>query len=158
MVASHVGDGVRNATSSATVQQSTGFTAGRAPPIAELRSAPASRMEIIRQGFRGRGFSSSLVDLLVAGSRTSTLSTYESAWRNWAAWCLQRGENPLSTSLNFVLEFLAELHASGKSYSTINVHRSMISKTQSVLFGDTYQTVFILNTIFKVLYFIKVSL
>ena len=135
MVASHVGDGVRNATSSATVQQSTGFTVGRATPIAELRSAPASRMEIIRQGFRGRGFSSSLVDLLVAGSRTSTLSTYESAWRNWAAWCLQRGENPLSTSLNFVLEFLAELHASGKSYSTINVHRSMISKTLPLVEG-----------------------
>jgi hypothetical protein len=124
-----------NLLSSATVQQSTGFTAGRAPPIAELRSAPASRMEIIRQGFRERGFSSSLVDLLVAGSRTSTLSTFESEWRNWAAWGLQRGENPLSTSLNYVLEFLAELHASGKSYSTINVHRSMISKTLPLVEG-----------------------
>ena len=35
----------------------------------------------------------------------------------------------MSSSLNGVLEFLASLHASGKAYSTINVHRSMLSKT-----------------------------
>ncbi|KZR96088.1 Uncharacterized protein APZ42_009774, partial [Daphnia magna] len=70
-----------------------------------------------------------LVELLVAGSRASTLSTYESAWRTSATWCYQRGEDPLSTTLAFVLEFLANLHGAGKSYSTINVHRSMLSKT-----------------------------
>ena len=135
MVSSHFVDGVRNPTSS-SVPQSASFSPGRAPPVAEIRSTSTSRMEIIRQGFRRQGFSSSLVELLVAGNRTSTLSTYESAWRNWAAWCLQRGENPISASLNLVLEFLEELYKAGKSYSTINVHRSMLSKTLPLVDGN----------------------
>ena len=36
----------------------------------------------------------------------------------------------MSPPLNLVLEFLASLHTKGKAYSTINVHRSMLSSTQ----------------------------
>ena len=35
----------------------------------------------------------------------------------------------MSVSLNSVLEFLAHLYQSGKAYSTININRSMLSKT-----------------------------
>ena len=35
----------------------------------------------------------------------------------------------MSPPLNSVLEFLASLHTEGKAYSTINVHRSMLSST-----------------------------
>ncbi|KZS07423.1 Uncharacterized protein APZ42_028857 [Daphnia magna] len=37
--------------------------------------------------------------------------------------------NPLSTTLIFVFEFLIELNAARKSYSMINVHRLMLSRT-----------------------------
>jgi hypothetical protein len=40
-----------------------------------------------------------------------------------------RGKDPMSNDLIGTLEFLADLHASGKSYNTINVHHSMLSRT-----------------------------
>jgi hypothetical protein len=70
-----------------------------------------------------------LVNILLAGNRPATHAAYGSAWRNWVDWCLRRSENPLSPPLSSVLEFLASLHTEGKAYSTINVHRSMLSST-----------------------------
>ncbi len=95
-------------------------------PLTGIRNTSILRLEIVRQNFRKRSFSSPLVELLVAGSRVSTFSTYESAWGIRADWCYQRGEDPLSTTLLFVLKFLTNLHGAGKSYSTINVHLSML--------------------------------
>lgn len=95
-------------------------------PLTGIRNTSIGRLEIVRQNFRRRGFSSPFVELLVAGSRVSTFATYESAWGIWAYWCYQRGEDPLSTTLLFVLEFLTNLHGARKSYSTINVHMSML--------------------------------
>lgn len=40
-------------------------------------------------------------------------------------------KNSLSVHLTFVLEFLAGLHEAGKSYTSINVHRSMLLKSLS---------------------------
>ena len=42
---------------------------------------------------------------------------------------MQRSADPLSATLRNVLQFLTDLHASGKSFSTVNIHRSMLSKT-----------------------------
>ena len=42
---------------------------------------------------------------------------------------MRRSADPFSTTLKNVLQFLTDLHASGKSYSTVNIHRSMLSKT-----------------------------
>jgi hypothetical protein len=44
-------------------------------------------------------------------------------------WCLGRRSNPLSNDLGEALEFLSHLHSSGMSYSSINIHRSMLSST-----------------------------
>lgn len=40
-----------------------------------------------------------------------------------------RGANPFSVIIANILEFLASLQSSGKSYSSINIHRSMLSTT-----------------------------
>lgn len=120
---------MRDSAAPTSVHRPTDVASRRTAPLTGIRHTSIGRLEIVRQNFRRRGFSRPLVELLVAGSRASTLSTYESAWRTWATWCYQRGEDPLSTTLAFVLEFLANLHGAGKSYSTINVHRSMLSKT-----------------------------
>ena len=44
-----------------------------------------------------------------------------------------KGADALSANLVYILEFLADVHASGKSYSTINAHRSMLLKTLSTV-------------------------
>lgn len=92
-------------------------------------------MELVRQAWREQGFSEQIVELLLAGNRQNTQSTYDSAWRNWCEWCLRRDVNPLSATLAAVLGFLTHLHSTGKAYNTVNVHRSMISKTLPLLDG-----------------------
>lgn len=42
---------------------------------------------------------------------------------------MERDTDPLSNNIIQVLEYLTSLHRSGKSYSTINLHRSMLSMT-----------------------------
>lgn len=48
---------------------------------------------------------------------------------------MRRSADPLSPTLKSVLQFLADFHASGKSYSTVNVHRAMLSKTLDPVVG-----------------------
>ncbi len=120
LVSGSVGNGMRDSTASTSVQRPTDVTPYWNPEHFNFA------LGNFRQNFRKRGFSSPLVELLVAGSRVSTFSTYESAWGIWADWCYQRGEDPLSTTLLFVLEYLTNLHGAGKSYSTINVHLSLL--------------------------------
>jgi len=126
---------MRHSDPSEAFPRSIGVGYGRTAPSSTKRLVTASRLEIIRRCFRRNGFSDSLVGLFVAGNRTATHSSYESAWRNWNDWCFRRDENPLSVPLVSVLEFLSRLHKDGKSYSTINVHRSMLSKTIPAIDG-----------------------
>ena len=86
-------------------------------------------MEIIGECFGERGFPQTVVSIHMAGNRSNTTAAYESAWGKWADWCSGEGVDPLSDNLAYVLEFLADVHASGKFYSTINVHSLMLSKT-----------------------------
>ncbi len=79
-----------------------------------------------------KGFSESLVSLLLAGHRASTYSTYESAWRNRVNWCYRRNENPLSVPIASTVEFIAGLYGEERSYSSLNVHRSMLSNTPPI--------------------------
>ncbi|KAI9565203.1 reverse transcriptase [Daphnia sinensis] len=89
----------------------------------------ASRLETIRIALSSQGFSSKTIEVLLAGNRASTLSAYESAWRNWTNWCAGQHQNPMSNDLTAILGFLTALYTEGKSYSTINIHRSMLSMT-----------------------------
>jgi hypothetical protein len=65
----------------------------------------------------------------MAGNRSTTHAAYESAWHNWSDWCAGRSHDPLSNDLASILDFLAALNTSGKSYNTVNIHRSMLSVT-----------------------------
>ncbi|KZS19753.1 Uncharacterized protein APZ42_013720, partial [Daphnia magna] len=94
----------------------------------QVSSAP-SRLEIIRHRLGRRGIPSQVVELIVAGNRSTTHVAFESAWRNWTDWCLAKNADPLSNALIPVLEFLTHLHVVGKSYNTVNLHRSMLSMT-----------------------------
>lgn len=48
---------------------------------------------------------------------------------------MRRDTDPLSADLTEVLQFLTDLLASGKSYSAINIHRSMLSRTLGSIEG-----------------------
>lgn len=97
----------------------------------------SSRLETLRRAFSRRSFSHTVVDILLAGNRSTTFAAYESAWNCWASasWCVERHKDPMSNALTSILEYLASLHLAGKSYSTINIHRSMLSTTLEPIKG-----------------------
>lgn len=116
-------------------QSSSPHVAGGGDSSSLQCTSLTSRLEVIRSSFGRQGIPSQVVDILMAGSRDSTKSAYESAWSNWYNWCLERHQDPLSCSLNTILEYLSNLHLTGKAYSTINVHRSMLSMTLDPING-----------------------
>ena len=114
---------VRHPPSPSTVATSAEISTRRDPPAHSERGATLGRLEAVRRQYLKRGFSATVVGLLMAGNRPSTHSTYESARRKWMDWCLGRRSNPLSNDLGEALEFLTHFHSSGMPYSSVNIHR-----------------------------------
>ena len=86
-------------------------------------------LEIVRGRLIREGLSKDVVHLLLASNRDSTSAAYQSAWRFWCHWSHRRNSNPLPGSVNLILQYLSNLHGEGKSYSTINLYRFMLSST-----------------------------
>ena len=49
--------------------------------------------------------------------------------------CMGRNLDPMESHLVSALSYLESLHAAGKANSTINIHRSMLSKTLPPIYG-----------------------
>ena len=94
---------------------------------------PAGRMAYLRQQYEEGGFSVQARDLLSAAWRRNTSDQYASAWHKWTSWCAERKVNPISASLSDIINFLAGEYQQGKQYRTLNVYRSAISMTHSVI-------------------------
>ena len=107
--------------------QSTNIQSARA--TSSQRLAHSDRLETIRQRFRDKRFSEDVIKLLLGANRSSTQSSYQSAWNSWFDWCTQRNFDPLSNDLAVVLEYLTDLHKAGYASRSINGHRSMLSMT-----------------------------
>jgi len=129
MVPSVAGDVSRRPASASSDARSSNRPEGPSSPPPAERRAVTNRVEIVRNSFRNQGFSELVSDLLVDGNRPATIAAYNSSWNCWADWCFRRSADPLCPSLAVVLDYLAELFKSGKSYSSVNSHRSMLSKT-----------------------------
>ena len=126
---------LRRSSSSSIDSGSINVPARTASPSVNQQQPSFNRLDLVRDSLAVQGLPSNVVQLLLAGCRPNTDAAYESAWRNWSNWCVGRGCNPLSNTLNPVLEFLTFLFASGKSNSTINAHRSMLLKTLGAVNG-----------------------
>ena len=84
-------------------------------------------MASFRKEVSKQGFSEEVSKILQASWRQKTTCQYESAWKAWSSWCVQRQVDPLSRSLTVIPEFLPELLHKGYKYHTIGVYRSTIS-------------------------------
>jgi hypothetical protein len=129
MVSGFVGTRLRHSSAPTTVTRAVNISTGRTPSANPIRRVEFSRLEALRRSYNLQGFSQQAIELFVAGSRSNTNSAYESAWGSWFNWCVERNIDPLRSDLAVMSDYLARLHASGKSYSSINLHRSMLSTT-----------------------------
>ena len=101
-------------------------TRGRVSPSC---SPSTSRMASLRSRYEGTTVSLPAQTLLLAAWRTRTEKTYSSAWRKWTCWCCEQQVNPLSASLDSVVNFLASQFEAGLEYHTLNIYRSALSAT-----------------------------
>ena len=105
------------------------------PPSGREGTPPPSRLVCIRRSCSSQGFSERVTEVIRRSWRTSTESAYNSAWRQWVGWCMERETDPLSAPVSEVLEFLYERFEAGRQYRTINTLRSAISMTHDEVDG-----------------------
>ena len=96
-------------------------------PATSSEQPPAGWLETVCQRFETTNVSAETREILLAAWRRNTTSAYSSAWSKWVGWCSERKINPVSVSLNAILEFLKDQFKDGKAYRTINVYRSALS-------------------------------
>lgn len=127
-------DGTSNGHSapSLPIQVVADVPVGGGSSIDEGRVHPSNRLAALRSCLEERGFPEKVIELILGATRSNTHSAYQSAWVAWSSWCSQRNHNPLSSGVKEVLNFLSDYFHSGKSYSTVNVARSMLSSTLSL--------------------------
>ena len=129
MVPSTNGDDHRYPSPSTNYHRPSTRPTGESPPTVDPGSSPTSRLECIRSTFISRGLSEDAITILCASWRTSTETSYSSAWNKWSKWCEQHHTNSLSTFVANILEFLTQDLLSGKQYRMINSYRSSFSAT-----------------------------
>lgn len=132
MVPVAAGAGVRASVDSSEGEASVGPDG---PTTSAGAIDPANRLAVVRNQMEGSGLSDQVVKLLLGGVRNYTSAAYQSAWSGWHSWCVRQGADPMSPSLEKVLEFLSWLVGEGKAYRTVNVSRSMLSSTLGKIDG-----------------------
>ena len=92
-------------------------------------------MAHFRETLTRKGFSQKVSDILLSSWRKKTASQYESAWKAWNSWCSEQEINPFSTTLENILEFLADLFHKGFKFRTSGVYGSAISSNHETVDG-----------------------
>ena len=95
----------------------------------------ATRVSLIRQSLRNRGFSERVADHASRPQRLSTHAIYESKWRRFVRWCGQRETDPCSASAVVVDDFILHLFDEGMAISTIEGCRMAIASTLRATYG-----------------------
>ena len=100
----------------------------KASPIA---TTPASVgcLEGLRCQHLAAGLSERSSKLILAGWSRGTNTTYQSGWKRWHSWCVERKVDPFSCGIQSFLDFLASLYEEGLQHRSINAIRSAVSMT-----------------------------
>ena len=92
-------------------------------------------MGYLRGRFRSQNLSEEASKLLLSSWRQKTSKSYDSLFGKWVRWCNQRDTNPISGSINEVVNFLADLFQQGYQYRSLNAYRSAISSVHERVDG-----------------------
>ena len=113
-------------------------TSGHIRKNSSFSSRPNSKTDGLvgfRKSLASKGISYKAAKLISDSKRESSISSYESAWHQWAGWCGKRKVDPFRCPLKFVLDYWPDMFGKGLVYRTINVHRSAISAYHEPLHG-----------------------
>ena len=113
---------VRTATTNVSTDSNITATSFQLVSRSTGSDTPFSRKNLANEGVSERA-----AGLITNARRQGSLANYESSWGKWSGWCSKQQIDPFKCSINFVLDFLAELYDLDYKYSSINCHRSAIS-------------------------------
>ena len=102
-------------------------------PTGVKQQSAVNRMVNLRQSYHSMQLSETTQELLLGSWSKGTSSSYNSAWKKWHSWCMEREIDPVSAPLSHILEYLSKLHTNGLQYRSINVHRSAISSVHAYI-------------------------
>ena len=100
------------------------------------RGPIVSRMAIAREKCRLGGLSAEASQLVSASLHSKSTSSYESLFRKWNSWCMERSRDPTKGPIADVINFLAELFHQGYQYCSLNAYRSAISSVHEKVDGE----------------------
>lgn len=125
------------------VHTATGITCGHSSDyLQEERTADSSTyqsrastyektsidcMQSVRQQFRERGLSEKSTHILMSSWKCGTKKQYSVFIKRWFCYCSERKINPISQTVEDVVEFLTEQYENGLSYDSLNTARSALS-------------------------------
>ena len=105
-------------------------------PINSSKVSKVSGLGSFRGSLATEGISERAISLITESRRMGTRSNFESSWRKWPNWCLEKQVDPIRCNITFVLDFLVELFEMGLAYRTIGCHRSVISAYHEPIDGS----------------------
>ena len=94
-------------------------------------------MACLTDSFASRSVSAQASELLLSLWQSKTNSSYNLLFSKWASWCEQRNSDPTAGPVQDVANFLAELHAKGYQYRSLNAYRSAISLIHELVKGQS---------------------
>ena len=84
-------------------------------------------LPFIRKSLQSLGFSESATNIITYSWRTGTKKHYKTYLERWIQFCSKRKIDPVSPTVNTVIEFLTMLYEDGLQYSALNTARSAVS-------------------------------
>jgi hypothetical protein len=122
-----------------------------APNIPQI---PPSRVEVIGDSLRDRGFSAAVASCIAKPQKSSTIAVYESKWKKFVGWCGTKQVDSLHPSVPIVAEFLLSLYQIDHlKPSTIDGYRSAIASTIRAIggpdLGHDPQLTGLINNLYK---------
>ena len=91
---------------------------------------PPSRIQVIEQSLREKGFSRPTAAAIARPQRASTLATFERVWQKFADWCNGRQIDPIRPAVTQVANYLMYLFTVKQfSLRSIGLYRTAVAST-----------------------------
>lgn len=113
--------------SSSSVQPTSPQPSRSIPRSNHVRQSPTSSLENLWPSWTVPGLSPTAINFINKAWAPGTSKAYKSAWKQWYSWCLESHSDPSEADISRVANYLGSMASSGKSYRTVNLHRSAIS-------------------------------
>ena len=110
-----------------STQRSIEISCRKVESTRDAEFTETSGLDNLRQNLLAEGISERVSNPITNNRRTSSIKYYKSSWKKWYGWCSERETSSTRSTINYELDFLAELLEKALEYRTIGTHRSAIS-------------------------------